>query len=353
MSPQHSPGHRNCPACQREAELDEVGLRGMLFGEAAGVFSGVRAVYLSKWSQRDHRNYVKALTQFFGELRLAEITIGHIRSYQKWRREPGEQRVVNNRVREIHAGPAKVNQELSFLHQLLVEAGCWTFDGLYKPLPLPRRRTVGQALSEEDEERLFLVAGSRKRWVVAYCCALIMANTGAGPGELINLRMADINLGEKFIHVVEGTKNEEGRVRELPLNEAAAWAVEVLVRRYKKLVRRWGMREAPEHYLLPHRADRGCVAGDPTRPMYSFAKAWGNLRDAAGLPTLRCYDLRHHFLTRLMENAEISEQTIEDIAGHLSSAMKRRYSHIRRAAREAAVSKVVSGGKYFRAAAGD
>jgi integrase len=41
------------------------------------------------------------------------------------------------------------------------------------------------------------------------------------------------------------------------------------------------------------------------------------------------YDLRHHAMTALLENPEVSEETVEDLAGHVSRRMKKRYSHIR------------------------
>jgi len=49
------------------------------------------------------------------------------------------------------------------------------------------------------------------------------------------------------------------------------------------------------------------------------------------LSTLRPYDLRHHAITRLLENPDISEQTVKDIAGHVSKHILERYSHIRMA----------------------
>jgi integrase len=39
--------------------------------------------------------------------------------------------------------------------------------------------------------------------------------------------------------------------------------------------------------------------------------------------------LRHHAITRLLENPDISEQTVKDIAGHVSKHILERYSHIR------------------------
>jgi integrase len=55
-------------------------------------------------------------------------------------------------------------------------------------------------------------------------------------------------------------------------------------------------------------------------------------------PPLRCrfHDLRHTCITKLAE-VQASEQTIMAIAGHLSRTMLVHYSHIRMAAKRAAV----------------
>ena len=58
---------------------------------------------------------------------------------------------------------------------------------------------------------------------------------------------------------------------------------------------------------------------------------------AAQLPGLRMYDLRHHCITSLLEDPRVSEETVEAIAGHVSRRMMKRYSHIRSAAKRAAV----------------
>jgi integrase len=47
--------------------------------------------------------------------------------------------------------------------------------------------------------------------------------------------------------------------------------------------------------------------------------------------------MRHTFISRLAENASVSEQTIKALAGHLSRQMLERYSHIRSQAKQAAI----------------
>jgi len=68
---------------------------------------------------------------------------------------------------------------------------------------------------------------------------------------------------------------------------------------------------------------------DPTIPIGSWKKAWRKLTKEAGLSGLRFHDLRHHAITELLTDPNISIQTTKSIAGHVSQRMVDRYAHIR------------------------
>jgi integrase len=158
----------------------------------------------------------------------------------------------------------------------------------------------------------------------------VAANTTAGGCEIRNLHLEDIDLQTKTLYV-RGGKNKF-RVRAIPLNRTATWAVERLVDRAHK----FGA-TAPEHYLIPRR-----IAGtqhDPTKPpsRWAWRRAWRSLTKECGLAALRPHDLRHHAITKLAESSEASEQTIMAIAGHVSREMLEHYSHIRQEAKRRAV----------------
>lgn len=89
----------------------------------------------------------------------------------------------------------------------------------------------------------------------------------------------------------------------------------------------------PEFYVFPF-MNRLAVK-DPQRPVTSLKTAWESVRDAAKV-NCRLHDLRHSFCTKLAE-AGVPESTMLDIMGHVSTAMLRRYSHIRAQARRDAM----------------
>lgn len=86
---------------------------------------------------------------------------------------------------------------------------------------------------------------------------------------------------------------------------------------------------------------------DPTRPMTTLKTAWGTVGDRAGVAG-RWHDARHTLITELAESGA-GDQTIMDIAGHVSRQMLARYSHIRMEAKRKALAAV--GTKLQRAAA--
>lgn len=320
----HTPGHLRCPACERSrTQMLEPGvLAGLGFIEAASVWFNSHTLHVGPGTVRHYRNCIHALTDFFGQLRLSEIHIGHFEQYQQMR---------STGQGLPKAGASCINHELNTLSQILTRAGLWA--GMapnYKPLRLPKPQ-VGCALAEGDELRLFRVASSNPRWKITYCCALITANTTAGPNEIRNLKLGDLDLEPPAIRITEGVKNEYRR-RTIPLNEPAAWAMGELVKRAKEL----GAIE-PGHYLLPHRAANGEKGFDVTKPISSWRGSWDKLRKAAQMPHLRLYDLRHHAITRLLEDENVSERTVIELAGHVSRQMLERYSHIRMRTKQEAV----------------
>jgi hypothetical protein len=78
---------------------------------------------------------------------------------------------------------------------------------------------------------------------------------------------------------------------------------------------------------------------DPTRPVTTLKTAWQNLREKAKV-TGRWHDNRHTLVTELAESGA-SDQTIMDIAGHVSKQMLKHYSHIRMEAKRTALESIV------------
>lgn len=322
----HTRGHRNCPACDaaRKAMIEPKALAVLPFPDAAKVWLDSHRRHIAANSTRDYEQCITSLTKFFGDLRLEEIHIGHFEQYQRMRLEAAESFATSKT-----AGPSRINHELNTLSQILTRAALWApIAPYYKPLRLPRPK-AGRVLTEDQEKHLFAIARTKSKWRVAYYCSLLTVNTTCGPKEIRMLRLRDINLmptpATPFgtITIKEGAKNQY-RDRPIPLNQTARLALNELLKRARE-----NGAVDPDHYLLPHRAANGAKGWDPTRPMYAWRTAWDKLREAAGLPGLRMYDLRHHVITKLLEDETVPERTVIELAGHVSRKMLDTYSHIR------------------------
>jgi integrase len=188
---------------------------------------------------------------------------------------------------------------------------------------------IGRVLTMKEQERLFEVAQSNPEWVHVYCAAVLAANTSMRGVEIKHLRRKDIDLGTKAVHIRK-SKNE-GSKRVLPLNDDALAAVKRMLERADELGH-----TKPEHYLWCGTQHHKI---DPTVPAIQWHTAWRALRDAAGLRGLRFHDLRHTVVTRLLEAGE-PDHVVESITGHLSRRMLEHYSHIRLAAKRAALDRL-------------
>jgi hypothetical protein len=94
----------------------------------------------------------------------------------------------------------------------------------------------------------------------------------------------------------------------------------------------------PSHQMGFAANDRGRLiyAVDFRIPLGEWKSAWYRaLREAR--VKYRWHDLRHTFITRLLENPNNSEETVRSLAGHVSRKVMEHYSHIRQKAKEAVI----------------
>jgi len=167
-------------------------------------------------------------------------------------------------------------------------------------------------------------------------------------GETQGLRRKDVRLEWANGSIVRGevvvpkSKTAAGTGRVIPLSRRACACLSLWLERFPEA--------GPDSFLFPfHKVG---LAGnsrapalwdvDLSRPMGSWRKAWRLASKAAGVH-YRPHDMRHTFISRLAENPSVSEQTIKALAGHVSRQMLERYSHIRSAAKQAAIQALEQG----------
>ena len=264
--------------------------------------------------RRTWEGYLTArLHPFFASQRLNQITADDVRQYQAHRLGQGKH-------------PNTVNHEVKALLRLLKRAKLAS--RLRDDVQLLTvRREPRQMLTQAEKQKLFETAASKPEWQIAYCVALLTANTSMRPVELKRLKWDDVD-PESRIVTVRLSKTKAG-TRSIPLNQEA-WSAIVAMKQRADALETYDL----DSYVFP----RMFPTTDTKRPMghTGWRSAWRSLRKAAGMPRLRFYDLRHQCITEMLEGG-IPEGVIREIAGHVDPEMTKLYSHPRMAAKKAAV----------------
>jgi integrase len=149
--------------------------------------------------------------------------------------------------------------------------------------------------------------------------------------EIRNLQWERLDLSKAYLRVGE-SKTEAGEGRTIPLNSAL---LQALVEYSEWYIKRFGPIQ-PGWYVFPFGKPR---PHDPTRPIVTLKTSWGNAWTKAKVQG-RWHDSRHTLITDLAESGA-GDETIRDIAGHVSKQMLKHYSHIRMEAKRRAVESIV------------
>jgi integrase/recombinase XerD len=190
---------------------------------------------------------------------------------------------------------------------------------LKKKLSLKVPDALPRAINAEDVKQLLSAVDTvRDRAII-----LVLLRTGMRIGELLSTRVSDVNVDERKIAIYEGEKNRRGRV--VYMSDDALWALKA-----------W-MRNRDVYKLRLFYARRHTMTYAAARSM--FVK----YLERAGLAhkgyTLHC--LRHTFASELL-NAGMPLECLQQLLGHQSIEMTRRYARLTDRTRE---------DQYFRAMA--
>jgi integrase len=280
--------------------------------------------YLDQYCARNRsgvyaRYAVGHVTRHLGKMMVVDINEKTVVAYQAARLKEG-------------AAPKTINEEVGFLLRLLGESGDPVRARLrrQKCLKLPVRTKVGKAYSPEEKEAL-LTAAKAARSPAIYPALMLALNAGMRDAEIRGLQWERMDLSSAILTVGE-SKTEAGEGRTIPLNSALLEAIVEYRRWYEK---RFGEIK-PEWFVFAFGRPR---PNDPTRPVVTLKTSWNNVRKKAGV-TGRWHDNRHTLITDLAENGA-GDETIRQIAGHVSPQMLKHYSHIRMAAKRGALESIL------------
>jgi integrase len=136
--------------------------------------------------------------------------------------------------------------------------------------------------------------------------------------EAITLTWGQVDLLDRTIRVGKA-KTSAGTGRTITINSDLT---SILAAHRTEFVEAFGEPRA-DHFVF---AWGSPMPSDPTRHVTDLKHGWTTLRKMANV-SCRLHDLRHTFLTRLAENGT-PDFTMLALAGHVSHAMLKHYSHV-------------------------
>jgi len=267
-------------------------------------FAALVAEFFARGAARPHhRERLKFLLPFFGDLPLARLTRGLA----------GDYRLDRKAGKPI--SDATVNRDLSTLRHILY----WAVDqSIIAANPVARLRLAAEPrkfrkiVSVSEEQRLLDAAPEHLREM-----ALVAIDTGMRRGEITHQRREDIDMSRRLILVTK-SKTIGGQLREIPMTG----------RVYDLLA---GKKER-EGYTFTYNG----------RPIRILKTAWKSTLRRAGLRHFRFHDLRHTFNTRLMEAGVVQDIRMA-LMGHSSgNQVHATYTHVELPAKRRAIARLES-----------
>lgn len=262
----------------------------------------------------------KPLVRLLGARLMPDLTEARLADYMRRRRQDG-------------AGNRTVNMELECLARAVGHPWRVLWPKLKR---LEEAKDTGKAMTRAEEGAILAAArGGRSKYIFPFL--KIAFETGMRSDEIRLLQWFQVELGASpdESHIVVGkAKTAAGSGRMIPmtaelwraLKDYATWLSDKLESAL-----------SPDWYVFPFSSRVKPV--DPARPITTIKSAWREVRTLAGV-SYRLHDTRHTFVSRLAE-ADVSEITMKQLAGHVSRTMLERYSHIRTETKRAALEKAL------------
>lgn len=231
------------------------------------------------------------LRPFFGTMRATHLTTDDVQKYIEKRKADG-------------LSSATINRELSCLRRMFT-LGTRCTPKKVQSIPIfPPRLKEANARSGfvEDTQYRELCKNCKTPWLRAFLA--IAYSFGFRSGELLNLRVRQVDLLERTIRLEPGTtKNKDGRMVKMT-------------------------EEIYLHLLDCVRAkhpDDNVFTWKDGRPILDFRGLWDSLTKAAGVPGLLVHDLRRSAVRNMIRRG-VPEVVSMRISGHKTRSVFDRYN---------------------------
>jgi integrase len=175
-----------------------------------------------------------------------------------------------------------------------------------KNVKAPKGKTPGRFLTKDEWGRLgeALKAFKTEAGGSVFVDAItLIALTGCRRSEITQLRWSEVDIEAGLLRL----QHSKTGPRVVPLGEQAISLIVEL------------RGAAKSEWVFPSSRGRGPVVG--------LQKVWVEIRNGAGLPTIRLHDLRHNFASQAI-NGGASLYLTGAVLGHRQSSTTQRYAHL-------------------------
>jgi site-specific recombinase XerD len=245
------------------------------------------------------------LKEFFGPVKLRDVTAARIEDYQR------------ERVKEV--SPATSNREMALLKHMFNMAERWGEHHGANPVRfvrfLPEDNLRFETLSEVQEKQLLLASPPYLREMIVFA-----VNTGLRTSDIFNLQWTEVDIDQRRLKKIV---KKSLKSLSIPLNEAAFGVIEG----------RYANQHGPYVFYNPMTGDR-------------FKDVKGALAAAvkrAALGKVTWHMFRHTFATRLTAD-NVDLVTVKELLGHANISTTLRYAHSNDDAKRRAVQKLTGTG---------
>jgi integrase/recombinase XerD len=199
----------------------------------------------------------------------------------------------------------RINQVSTFL-KFLADQSVISSDVLKKRMRVKIPESLPRAIDPKDIQKLLpMIKKPRDHAIV-----LLLLRTGMRIGELLSLKMADIDLKDKKIDIVEAQKNRVGRVVYYSKDASRA-------------LNKWLRHRDPDQEYIFYGQRGNPRSYETVRTMFMDSLKQAGLSDKGY--TLHC--LRHTFASELL-NAGMRLECLQQLLGHTSIEVTRIYARL-------------------------
>jgi len=252
-----------------------------------------------RFFETSKKYFINAVSDFFKDKRLFQITPLDIEQFKKQRKEAP---VRGGKIRS----DVSVNRELEVFRHMLNKGVEWgmldqnPFTRFKDPIFFEERNDRVRFLEEDEIKKLLDVSPS-------YLSNLIKGAifTGLRKGDLFNLKWSDVNLERGFLNYREQKKREK-----LGFKYLNGDMISLLME-------------------IPKAHDDYIFHGPDGNPLKDIKRSFKTALKKAGIKDFHWHDLRHTSASHLLMRGA-SMKAVQEHLGHTTIGMTQRYSHLSR-----------------------